>query len=96
MNRINGRRIDDISDVWCLRLKTKVLPRRRTFFCACESGLLVFERKKVFFCGSQRKKVKRFFRGSQRKKVKRFFREIQRKKVLQVLPRMSAPSRGRT
>ncbi|KAL5133195.1 Protein MAIN-LIKE 2 [Glycine soja] len=73
--------------MWCLRLKTKVLPRRRTFFCACESGLLVFERKKVFFCGSQRKKVKRFFRDSQRKKVKRFFRGIQRKKVLQIMVR---------
>ena len=81
--------------MWCLRLKTKVLPQRRTFFRACESGLWLFERKKVFFCECQRKKV--------------FFRRIQRKKVKKVLPQVkgeptlthgrtlsSADSRGRT
>ena len=110
MNRINGRRIDDISDVWCLRLKTKVLPRRRTFFRACESGLLVFERKKVFFCGIQQKKVKKVLprdpakegsAGSSAGSSGRTFssadaRAFLRKNLRNLLPQATSPSRGRT
>ncbi|KAH1209957.1 Protein MAIN-LIKE 2 [Glycine max] len=68
--------------MWCLRLKTKVLPWRRTFFRACESGLLVFERKKVFFRGIQRKKVLQVLPRDPAEE--------------RCLPQMPAPSRGRT
>ena len=60
------------SDVWCLRLKTKVLPREEPSSARVEGEVGYCSRRSSSSMGSCGRKVKRFFRGFQRKKGKKF------------------------
>ena len=77
---VNGRRIDDMSGVWWLRLKTKVLPREEPSSAHVEG--------EVGYCSGRRGSST----GSGGRRRRRLFRWIQQKKV----PQATFPGRGRT
>ncbi|KAL5186947.1 Protein MAIN-LIKE 1 [Glycine soja] len=64
------------SDVWCLRLKTKILLREEPSSGRVEVEVGYCSGRRSSSTGSCRRKVKRFFRGFRRKKAKKIMVRI--------------------
>ncbi|XP_006580736.1 uncharacterized protein LOC114411117 [Glycine soja] len=64
------------SDVWCLRLKTKILPREEPSSGRVEVEVGYCSGRRSSSTGSCGRKVKRFFRGFRRKKAKKIMVRI--------------------